>query len=87
MFTIFDTAALDTKWIRDMEDSQLSDGSLPDIAPAFWPFYTGSITFPTAALVMLCRNEDAPGAACDSGNITSSTASTQARIMNSIPSH
>jgi len=49
---IFDTAALDTKWIRDMEDSQLSDGSLPDLAPAFWPFYTGSITFPTAALVI-----------------------------------
>ncbi len=49
---IFDAAALYTKWIRDMEDSQRPDGSLPDLAPAFWPFYTGSITFPTAALVI-----------------------------------
>ena len=49
---VFDTAALYTKWIRDMEDSQLLDGSLPDLAPAFWPFYTDSITFPTAALVI-----------------------------------
>ena len=49
---IFDTAALYTKWIRDMEDSQLADGSIPDLAPAFWPFYTNSITFPTAALVI-----------------------------------
>ncbi|HEX2988650.1 MAG TPA: family 78 glycoside hydrolase catalytic domain [Chloroflexota bacterium] len=49
---IFDVAALYTKWIRDMEDSQLPDGSIPDIAPAFWPFYTNSITFPTAALAI-----------------------------------
>jgi len=49
---IFDAAALYTKWIRDIEDSQLPDGSLPDLAPAFWSFYTNSITFPTAALVI-----------------------------------
>lgn len=49
---VFDTAALHTKWIRDMEDSQREDGSLPDLAPAFWGFYTGSITFPTAALAI-----------------------------------
>jgi alpha-L-rhamnosidase len=49
---IFNAAVLYTKWIRDMEDSQLPDGSLPDLAPAFWPFYTNSITFPTAALVI-----------------------------------
>ena len=49
---IFGNAALYTKWIRDMEDSQLADGGMPDLAPAFWPFYTNSITFPTAALVI-----------------------------------
>ena len=49
---ILGAAALYTKWIRDMRDSQLPDGSLPDLAPAFWPFYTGSVTFPTAALVI-----------------------------------
>ncbi len=49
---MFGAAALYTKWIRDMEDSQLPDGSLPDLAPAFWPFYTNSVTFPTTALVI-----------------------------------
>jgi len=49
---IFDTAALYTKWITDMRDSQLADGSLPDLAPAFRPFYTNSVTFPTAAIVI-----------------------------------
>ncbi|MBP6965017.1 MAG: family 78 glycoside hydrolase catalytic domain [Armatimonadetes bacterium] len=49
---MFDTAALYAKWIRDMEDSQHADGSLPDLAPAYWPFYTNSVTFPTAALVI-----------------------------------
>jgi len=49
---VFDTAALQTKWIRDMEDSQLPDGSMPDIAPAFWTFYTNSVTFPTAAFAI-----------------------------------
>lgn len=49
---IFDTAALYTKWLHDMRDSQLPDGSLPDLAPAFWPFYTNSVTFPTAYVVI-----------------------------------
>lgn len=49
---IFGTAAMHTKWIKDMEDSQLEDGSIPDIAPAYWPFYSGSITFPTATLAI-----------------------------------
>ena len=48
----FDTAALYTKWLTDMRDSQLADGSLPDLAPAFWPFYTNSVTFPTAYVVI-----------------------------------
>ena len=49
---VFDTAALETKWIHDMEDSQRPDGSIPDVAPAFWTFYSNSITFPTVALVL-----------------------------------
>lgn len=44
---IFDTAAFDTKWLRDIRDSQLDDGRLPDIAPAYWSFYSQSITFPS----------------------------------------
>ncbi len=43
---LFDTAAMHTKWLRDIEDSQREDGSLPDLAPAYWAIYSGSITFP-----------------------------------------
>lgn len=49
---VFDTAALQTKWLRDIGDSQLPDGSIPDLAPAYWLFYTNSVTFPTAAFAI-----------------------------------
>ncbi len=49
---VFNTAALQTKFIRDMEDSQLEDGAIPDLAPAYWNFYSRSVTFPTAFLVI-----------------------------------
>ena len=49
---VFDTSALQTKWMRDIEDSQLENGSIPDLAPAYWGFYSNSVTFPTLALVI-----------------------------------
>ncbi len=50
---MFDTAAFDTKWLRDIRDSQLDDGRLPDLAPAYWSFYTQSITFPSILVDMV----------------------------------
>ncbi len=46
---VFDTAAMHTKWMTDIRDSQKEDGSIPDLAPAYWAFYTNSVTFPTLA--------------------------------------
>lgn len=43
---IFDNQLLYTKWIQDIHDSQKVGGSLPDVAPAYWTFYSDNITWP-----------------------------------------
>ncbi len=35
----FDMACFYTKFLRDIRQSQQDDGSLPDVAPAYWKFY------------------------------------------------
>ena len=45
---IFDNQLLYAKWVQDIHDAQKDSGSLPDVAPAFWPFYTDNITWPAA---------------------------------------
>ncbi len=49
----FDNERLYTKWMRDICEAQRSDGNLPDVAPAFWNYYTDDITWP-AALPFCC---------------------------------
>jgi alpha-L-rhamnosidase len=43
---LFDNAALYAKWLDDIEESQTAEGSIPDVAPAFWNYYTDNITWP-----------------------------------------
>ena len=43
---LFDIAGLYNKWVTDMNDAQLESGSLPDIAPAYWPTYSDNTTWP-----------------------------------------
>lgn len=43
---IFNISNLYAKWISDMRDAQLENGSLPDVAPSFWPVYTDNTTWP-----------------------------------------
>ncbi len=45
---IFDHTLLYEKWLQDIEDSQRESGSLPDVAPNYWPFYSDNITWPAA---------------------------------------
>ena len=45
---IFDNQLLYQKWAQDMNDSQRETGSLPDVAPAYWQFYSDNITWPAA---------------------------------------
>jgi len=45
---IFNNQLLYRKWAQDIEDAQLVTGSLPDVAPAYWQFYSDNITWPSA---------------------------------------
>jgi len=50
---IFDNQLLYAKWAQDISDSQKENGSLPDVAPAYWQFYTDNITWPAAYIHVL----------------------------------
>ncbi len=43
---IFDISKLYNKWVTDMKDAQQESGSLPDVAPSYWPNYTDNTTWP-----------------------------------------
>ncbi|WP_289862073.1 family 78 glycoside hydrolase catalytic domain [uncultured Duncaniella sp.] len=42
---LFDNANMYAKWMDDMRESQREDGCLPDIAPAFYNYYTSDMTW------------------------------------------
>ena len=48
---LFDNHALYAKWVRDIVEAQREDGSIPDVAPAFWNYYSDDLTW-AAALPM-----------------------------------
>ncbi len=50
---IFNNERLYNKWISDICDSQRADGNIPDVAPAFWNYYSDDVTWP-AALPFAC---------------------------------
>ncbi len=50
---LFDNGALYAKWMQDICDAQRADGCIPDVAPAFWNYYTDNVTWP-AALPLVC---------------------------------
>jgi alpha-L-rhamnosidase len=43
---LFDNAKLYAKWLDDIEESQRPDGALPDVAPAYWNYYSDNMTWP-----------------------------------------
>ena len=50
---LFDNNAMYAKWGNDIRDAQREDGCIPDVAPAYWNYYSDNVTWP-AALPMLC---------------------------------
>lgn len=50
---LFDNHAMYSKWVRDICEAQREDGCIPDVAPAFWNYYSDNVTWP-AALPMAC---------------------------------
>lgn len=43
---LFDNANLYIKWLDDIKLSQKEDGAIPDVAPAFWRYYSDNISWP-----------------------------------------
>ena len=55
---LFDNNTLYAKWVRDITEAQREDGCIPDVAPAFWNYYSDNVTWPAAlpmALDMMIR--------------------------------
>jgi alpha-L-rhamnosidase len=49
---LFNIDALYTKWRQDMSDAQRTNGSIPDVAPAYWPIYSDNVTWPSSAIII-----------------------------------
>lgn len=49
---IFDNNLLYAKWMQDIEDAQLADGSVPDVAPNYWRIYSDNMTWPGAYVMI-----------------------------------
>ena len=45
---VFGNGNLYAKWMKDIEESQTAEGSIPDVAPAFWNYYSDDVTWPAA---------------------------------------
>ena len=45
---LMECAPLYAKWMDDIHEAQRIDGCIPDVAPAFWYYYTDNITWPAA---------------------------------------
>jgi alpha-L-rhamnosidase len=43
---IFNNENLYAKWLDDIQQSQKPDGSIPDVAPAYWNYYSDNMTWP-----------------------------------------
>ncbi|HEX5222699.1 MAG TPA: family 78 glycoside hydrolase catalytic domain [Verrucomicrobiae bacterium] len=44
---LFDISAFYPKWLQDISDAQRDSGSVPDVAPAYWPIYSDNVTWPS----------------------------------------
>ena len=48
----YDLAAFYDKWLTDMADEQKNNGSIPDVAPAYWAFYNDGIVWPSSFIII-----------------------------------
>jgi alpha-L-rhamnosidase len=49
---LFDNSNLYAKWLRDIADAQKPDGSVPDVAPAYWPIYSDNVVWPSSSVII-----------------------------------
>jgi alpha-L-rhamnosidase len=45
---LFENDKLYAKWMDDIREAQRWDGSIPDVAPAYWNYYSDDVTWPAA---------------------------------------
>ncbi len=44
---LMDNHHLYNKWLRDIEESMRQDGCIPDVAPAYWNYYSDNVSWPS----------------------------------------
>ena len=49
---LFDNTNFYIKWLEDIRLSQKEDGAIPDVAPAFWRYYSDNMTWPGTYLMV-----------------------------------
>lgn len=49
---MFNVAQLYRKWLQDMADAQKDNGSIPDVCPSYWQFYSDNVTWPSSAIII-----------------------------------
>ncbi len=49
---LFHNAALYAKWAQDIVDAQKETGSVPDVAPPYWPIYSDNVTWPSSLILV-----------------------------------
>ncbi len=49
---MFNVAPLYTQWLTDINDAQRSDGSVPDVCPAFWPLYQDGVVWASTYIII-----------------------------------
>jgi alpha-L-rhamnosidase len=49
---VFDNSNLYAKWMQDINDAQLENGSIPDVAPTYWTNYSDNVTWPGTYLII-----------------------------------
>jgi alpha-L-rhamnosidase len=49
---LFDVAAFYNKWLVDIQDATDERGSIPDVAPSYWPTYSDNTTWPGSYIII-----------------------------------
>ena len=49
---LFNNAALYAKWMQDIADAQRPSGSVPDIAPTYWPIFSDDVVWPSTSIII-----------------------------------
>ena len=49
---LFDNSNLYSKWLGDIADAQRSTGSVPDVAPGYWPIYSDNVVWPSTSIII-----------------------------------